>query len=146
MLQYTHCLYRHLWESLPSSTFTCCSFNSSNIPIPVQGACIYCRCLASERVGGFDESASLTASLVAWPVSICPCSCGDGDRHFHIPFLLLVFIGGRKGLAQNVHNCTCLGIPSYVHNYRSPTSYRFLLVGGSGGASQIGPFLACDIQ
>ena len=121
-------------------------FQQLQYPHPVQGACIYGRCLASERVGGFDESASLTASLVAWPVSICPCSCGDGDRHFHIPFLLLVFIGGRKELAQNVHNCTCLGIPSYVHNYHSPASYRVLLVGGSGAASQIGPFLACDVQ
>ena len=101
---------------------------------------------ASECFGGFDESASLTASLITWSVSICPCSCGDGDRHFHSPFLLLVFIGGRKGLAQNVHNCTCLGIPSYVHNYRSPASYGVLLVGGSGAASQIGPFLACDVQ
>ena len=48
----------------------------------------------SERVGHFDMSTIFTASLVTWPVSIFPGSCGDGDKHFHldIPFFTFFFI------------------------------------------------------
>ena len=46
---------------------------------------------ASECVCGLDVSTSLP-SPVAWPVSVLPGSCGDGDRHFHLdtPFFFTI--------------------------------------------------------